>query len=68
MTSAAPYRIGPQPYNATQKDQTVFIRGYKIAVRDNGFLGRLLGDATMSYESPNTVSRRQKVYQALDRC
>lgn len=66
MASAVPYRIGPQHYNATQRNQAVFIRGYKIAVRDNRFLGRLLGDVTMSYESPNTVSRRKKIYHPSD--
>lgn len=68
MTSPVPHRIGPQPYNATQRNQAVFIRGYKIAVRDNRFLGRLRGNAAMSDESPNTLSRQKKVCPALDHC
>ena len=58
MASAIPCRIGPQPYNATQKNQTVFIRGYKIAIREGRFLALLRGDVTVSYESPNTASRK----------
>ena len=58
MTSAIPCRIGPQPYDATQKNQTVFIRGYKIAIREGKFLALLRGDVTVSYESPNAASRK----------
>ena len=58
MTSAIPHRIGPQPYNATQKNQTVFIRGYKIAIREGKFRALLRGDVSVSYESPNTASRK----------
>ena len=58
MTSAIPHRIGPQPYDATQKNQTVFIRGYKVAVRKGTFCALLRGDVTVSYESPSTTSRK----------
>ena len=58
MTSAIPHRIGPQPYDATQKNQTVFIRGYKIAITESKFGALLRGDVTVSFKSPNTMSRK----------
>jgi len=55
MSSAVPCRIGPQPYDAAQ-NQTVFIRGFKIAIRESILLAHLLGDVSVSYQPPNTVS------------
>jgi len=57
MTSAVPCRIGPEPYEDA-KNQTAFIRGFKIAVRGSTFLALLRGDVTVSYEQPNTASRK----------
>ncbi|KAL4079880.1 hypothetical protein V8B97DRAFT_2020641 [Scleroderma yunnanense] len=59
MTSAVPCRVGPDPYDGN-KNQTVFIRGYKIAIRESIFLAHILGDVAISYQSPSSVSR--KVY------
>ena len=55
MSSAIPCRIGPQHYDASQ-NQTVFIRGFKIAIRESIIPSLLLGDVSVSYEPPNTVS------------
>jgi len=57
MTSAVPCRIGPEPYDDA-KNQTVFIRGFKIAIRSSTFLSLLRGDVTVSYKQPNTAPRQ----------
>ena len=56
MSSAVPCHIGPEPYNGTQ-NQTIFIRGFKIAIRECILLALLHGDVSISYEPPNTVRR-----------
>ena len=62
MTSGAPYRIGPDPYDEV-KNQTVFIRGFKIAIRENAFLSLLRGDVSILYEPPNIVPRKAQSSQ-----
>ncbi|KAL4068846.1 hypothetical protein V8B97DRAFT_2024528 [Scleroderma yunnanense] len=57
MSSAIPCRIGPEPYNEV-KNQTVFIRGFKIAIRESTFFALLRGTVTVSYGSPNAASRK----------
>jgi len=57
MTSAVPCRIGPEPYNGAQ-NQTIFIRGFKIAIRESNLLGLLHGDVSGSYEPPSTLPRK----------
>ena len=57
MTSGVPYRIGPEPYDEV-KNQTVFIRGFNIAIRENAFLSLLRGDVSILYEPPNIVPRK----------
>ena len=57
MTAAVPWRIGPEPYDEV-KNQTVFIRGFKVAIRENAFLSLLRGDVSVLYEPPNTAPRK----------
>lgn len=57
MTTAISCGIGPKPYEEV-KNQTVFIRGFKIAIRDGTFLALLRGNVTVSYEQPNIASRK----------
>ncbi|KAG6333290.1 hypothetical protein ID866_5798 [Astraeus odoratus] len=52
MTTAVPWRVGPDPYDAI-KNQTVFIQGYKITIRESILLALLGGDVAVSYEVPN---------------
>ena len=57
MTSAVPCRIGPEPYDEV-KNQTVFIRGFKIAIRESMFLSLFRRDVIVSYEPPNAAPRK----------
>ena len=57
MTSAVPCRVGPDPYDGS-KNQTVFVRGYKIAIRESIFRALILGNVAISYGPPNTVLRK----------
>ncbi|KAG6331233.1 hypothetical protein ID866_7855 [Astraeus odoratus] len=63
MTTAVPRRTGPDPYDATKKNQTVFIRGYKIAIREKILLAFLRGDVAVSYKSPNAVPPKIQSYR-----
>ena len=67
MTSGVPYRIGPEPYDEV-KNQTVFIRGFKIAIRENAFLSLLRGDISILYEPPNIVPRKAHSSQRAKMC
>ena len=62
LTPWAPHRFGPVPYDGT-KNQTVFIRGYKIAVRENPLLSSLRGEVSVLDELPNLADR--KVHPSL---
>lgn len=55
-TSSVPYRVGPDPFDG-KKNQTVFIRGFKIATRKNLQVGHICGDGdvTVSYQSPRPI-------------
>ena len=57
MASGVPCRIGPEPYDGV-KNQTVFIRGFKIAIRENAFFSLLRGDVSILYEPPNIAPRK----------
>ena len=57
MASGVPCRIGPEPYGEV-KNQTVFIRGFKIAIRENALLSLLRGDVFILYEPPNIAPRK----------
>ena len=56
MTSTVPCRVGPDPFNG-KKNQTMFIRGFKIAIRKSIFR-HILGDVAVSYQSPITTLRK----------
>jgi len=63
MTSAIPCRIGPESYNKEVKNQTVFIRGFKIAIRDGTFLRLLRGNVAVMYGQPNIASHKANFSQ-----
>jgi len=49
MVSSVPCRVGPDPLDG-KKNQTAFIRGFKIAIR-KGIFDRILGDVIVSPSS-----------------
>ncbi|KAL4075128.1 hypothetical protein V8B97DRAFT_1944585 [Scleroderma yunnanense] len=64
MTTAVPWRVGPVPYLNEVKNQTAFIRGYKIVIRES-ILARILGDVDVSYGLPNTAMHKVQSTQHI---